>query len=304
MIEVIFWPLLAAILVVLCPKQRAAQWLNLLLHIPWIILIVAFIKAVPGNGAFSYSEVYALIPLFKSKIAFGADALNLSLAALTVFLSTCLSFYYLNHEKMTRGFLMLFQLLNFATMASLFSADLFLFYIFWEFMLIPLFFLIGIWGSENRVYAALKFFAMTLAGSLGLLAAIFFISSQTFMPSLEWTEIAKHSTELIALAPWLIWAFLLAFLVKVPLWPLHTWLPDAHTEAPTGVSVVLAGVLLKLGVYGMMRWCLGLFPDAYFGVADILLVASIIGIIIGSFGALRQKDIKAFFVLINPLFLG
>ena len=300
----IAWPFVMSLVLCFCLKPKVAQWVNLLLHLPWIALLVCLIQKTPAGGPFSFYEVYGSIPLFNSRLAFGSDAANLSLAALTVFLSSALGFYFLNNSKMSQGFLILFQLLNFGTLGSLFAADALVFYFFWEFMLIPLFFLIGIWGSENRVYAALKFFSMTLAGSLGLLAAIFYISSHSDMSSLLWFEIFRKSDALTAGAPWLIWAFLIAFLVKVPVWPLHTWLPDAHTEAPTGISVMLAGILLKLGVYGILRWCLGLFPTAYFESANILLVAAIIGILLGSYGALRQKDIKRMIAYSSVAHLG
>ncbi len=303
MVTVLLWPLFVSFVMSLVPKKQWAQWTNLLLHVPWVYFLITLIQVTPSGAPFALSETYATLPMFKSAISIGADTLNVSLIALTVFLSVTLSFYFLNHEKITSNFLILFHLLNFGTVGSLLAADAFLFYVFWEFMLIPLFFLIGIWGSENRVYAALKFFAMTLAGSLALLAAIFFISSLPQVASLEWVEISRNSA-LISEHSWIIWAFLVAFLVKVPIWPLHTWLPDAHTEAPTAVSVMLAGILLKLGVYGMLRWCLQLFPEMYWSTSNILFVAGLIGIILGSYGALRQTDIKRMIAYSSVAHLG
>lgn len=303
MIQVLLWPLVSAFVLSLIPKKSWAQWVNVALHLPWIFFLVQLVKVTPSGTPFALYEVYSSLPVFKSVVALGAGTLNVSLVALTVFLSVTLSFYFIGHEKITRNFLILFHLLSFGTVGSLLAADAFLFYIFWEFMLIPLFFLIGIWGSENRVYAALKFFAMTLAGSLALLAAIFFISSLSNVSSLEWYKISLNSAE-ISQHPWIIWAFLVAFLVKVPVWPLHTWLPDAHTEAPTAVSVMLAGILLKLGVYGMMRWCLQLFPDMYWSTSQILFYAGLIGIILGSYGALRQTDIKRMIAYSSVAHLG
>ncbi|MEZ4813643.1 MAG: NADH-quinone oxidoreductase subunit M [Bdellovibrionota bacterium] len=306
MLKVLLWPLIVAFVLSLFPKSKKswAQWTNLLLHLPWILFLLALVKVTPLQGApFGLFESYATLPVFKSLIALGADTLNVSLVALTLFLSFSLSLYFIGHEKISVSFLVFFHLLNFGTVGSLLAADAFLFYVFWEFMLIPLFFLIGIWGSENRVYAALKFFAMTLAGSLALLAAIFFISSMPEVASLEWTQIRAQSG-LISQHPWIIWAFLVAFLVKVPVWPLHTWLPDAHTEAPTAISVMLAGVLLKLGVYGMLRWCLQLFPEMYWSTSDILFVAGLVGIILGSYGALRQTDIKRMIAYSSVAHLG
>ena len=214
MIQLIFWPFVAATLLCFFVKSKAAQWVNVILHIPWIYFLAKLIPLTPASGAFALSTTYATLPIFRSKLTFGADPLNVSLAALTVFLSVCLSFYFINHKKVNQSFLILFQFLNFATVASLFAADAFLFYIFWEFMLIPLLFLIGVWGSENRIYAALKFFSMTLAGSLGLLAGIIYISSHSAMGSLEWSEIAQKAPVLLKDAPWLMWAFLIAFLCQ------------------------------------------------------------------------------------------
>lgn len=303
MIKVLLWPLIISFVLSVVPRKSWAQWVNLVLHLPWIYFLIDLIQKTPSGAPFALYETYSTLPVFKSVVALGADTLNVSLVALTVFLSATLSFYFIGHEKISRNFLLLFHLLNFGTVGSLLAADAFLFYIFWEFMLIPLFFLIGIWGSENRVYAALKFFAMTLGGSLALLAAIFFISSFTQVSSLEWHQISLNSA-LISQHPWVIWAFLIAFLVKVPVWPLHTWLPDAHTEAPTAVSVMLAGILLKLGVYGMLRWCLQLFPDMYWSTSQILFYAGLIGIILGSYGALRQTDIKRMIAYSSVAHLG
>lgn len=303
MIQVLLWPIFISLILAVLPQKKWAQWANLVLHLPWIYFLVKLVQVAPSGTPFALYESYGNLPVFKSVLAFGADTLNVSLVALTVFLSTTLGFYFLGHEKITRNFLVLFQLLNLGTIGSLLSADVFLFYVFWEFMLIPLFFLIGIWGSENRVYAAIKFFAMTLAGSLALLAAIFFISARADVVSLEWNNLSLVASSLSE-HPWIIWAFLLAFLVKVPVWPLHTWLPDAHTEAPTAVSVMLAGILLKLGVYGMLRWCLQLFPDAYWSTSQILFYAGLVGIVLGSYGALRQTDIKRMIAYSSVAHLG
>lgn len=303
MVKVLLWPLVVSFVLSFIRKKQWAHWANVLLHLPWILFLVVLIKATPSGEPFGLYETYAHLPMFKSVVAFGADTLNVSLVALTIFLSFTLSFYFIGHEKITSNFLILFHLLNFGTIGSLFAADAFLFYVFWEFMLIPLFFLIGVWGSENRVYAALKFFAMTLAGSLALLAAIFFISAMPQVTSLEWSQISQNSA-LISEHHWVIWAFLVAFLVKVPVWPLHTWLPDAHTEAPTAVSVMLAGILLKLGVYGMLRWCLQLFPEMYWSTSNVLYVAGLVGIILGSYGALRQTDIKRMIAYSSVAHLG
>ena len=285
-------------------EQKILHWTQVILHIPWVVFLVVLLRASSSDVPFGLLESWGILPLFKSKILLGADSLNGSLAALTVFLSFTLSFYFIGNVKISRGFLVLLNLLNFATLGSLFAADLFVFYIFWEFMLLPLFFLIGIWGSENRIYAALKFFGMTLAGSMGLLAAILYLNSNSQILSLSWIDIANNSLMLSLAAPWLGWAMLVAFLVKIPVWPLHTWLPDAHTEAPTAISVMLAGILLKLGVYGILRWVMAPFPVWYWGMSHYLYAAGVVGIILGSFGALRQKDIKRMIAYSSVAHLG
>ena len=165
------------------------------------------------------------------------------------------------------------------------SLDLFLFYIFWELILIPMYFIIGIWGGERRIYAAVKFFIYTLAGSLVMLVAIIWLGVEASKVSGVFTTDIIKLTSLAHSLPldtqnYLFWAFAISFAIKVPLFPLHTWLPDAHVEAPTIGSVILAGVLLKMGTYGMIRFNLGLFPQASTDNASILCVLAVIGILI------------------------
>ena len=170
------------------------------------------------------------------------------------------------------------------------SQDLFLFYIFWEFTLVPMYFLIGIWGGENRVYAAVKFFLYTMAGSLLMLLAILWlgISQGTFSVP----EIIAAGTIPGNIQIWLFLAFAAAFAIKVPMWPLHSWLPDAHVEAPTAGSVILAGVLLKMGTYGFLRFNLSMFPEASVRLAPWIAVFAVIGIIYGAMVSYAQKDVK------------
>jgi len=276
-----------------CLPKRAAQWFNILLHFVWgFFILKAWISFNPEQvGEVSWS--WNWMPSIGSRLDLGVDGLNLPLVALNFILSFLLAFYSLGKEKLGASYLALFSILNAASVGSLLALDAFAFYVFWEFMLIPMYFLIGKWGSKNRVYAALKFFAFTMAGSLLMLLAIVALSSQ--YGTLSWN--ALRDAQIPYDGIWgfqglVFLGFLVAFAVKIPVWPFHTWLPDAHTEAPTGASVILAGVLLKLGVYGIARWGLGLFPMAAQEVAGVMMVLALAGIVLGSFAAWKQSDIK------------
>jgi NADH-quinone oxidoreductase subunit M len=192
-----------------------------------------------------------------------------------------------------------FMLLLEVGMLGVFLAvDLFLFYVFWEAMLIPMYFIIGIWGGKDRIYAAVKFFIYTMAGSLLMLIAILWLGY--YASTLPGGYFTTNLLKLYAIAPavpmgiqvWMFLAFALSFAIKVPLFPLHTWLPDAHVQAPTAGSVILAGVLLKMGTYGLLRFCLPLFPQASFQFTPLLATLAVIGIVYGALVAMVQTDVK------------
>jgi NADH-quinone oxidoreductase subunit M len=193
---------------------------------------------------------------------------------------------------------MMILLLEIGMIGVFASLDLFLFYIFWEAMLIPMYFIIGIWGGQDRVYAAVKFFLFTLFGSLLMLVAI--IALGVYASTLPGGYFTTNLLQLYGVAPrmaltlqtWMFLAFTLSFAIKVPLFPLHTWLPDAHVQAPTAGSVLLAGVLLKMGTYGLIRFCLPLFPNAAFKFVPLLGVLAVIGIVYGALVAMVQTDLK------------
>lgn len=279
-------------------KTAAAQWFNLAANLVWAFLgyqlLISASMASHGQ-AFPVLFSFDWLPLLKSSFSLGIDGISIPLIVLNVFLSLVLAFYALGRSHLNASYLGLFSILNCASVGSLMATDLFLFYLFWEAMLIPMYFLIGKWGSENRIYATLKFFAFTMAGSLLLLLGIIFLSLQGNVTSLSWHQLQAND---FAFEGWqsvqglLFLAFAAAFVVKIPMWPFHTWLPDAHTEAPTGGSVILAGVLLKLGVYGLIRWCIPLFPDASLAASPIMMVCACAGIVLGSFAAWKQSDIK------------
>ncbi len=221
----------------------------------------------------------------------GVDGLSILLVLLTTFLTplALLSTWSSVQEKV-KGFMIFFLLLEVGMTGVFLALDMVLFYVFWEFTLIPMYFLIGIWGGERRVYAAIKFFLFTMAGSLLMLLAILVIgfNAGTF----AWSDLLASRDTFATYQTWLFLAFALAFAIKVPMFPLHTWLPDAHVEAPTAGSVILAGVLLKMGAYGFLRFNLPLFPEATVKFAPWLAGLAIIGILYGAAVSYAQKDMK------------
>jgi NADH-quinone oxidoreductase subunit M len=226
----------------------------------------------------------------------GVDGLSIFLIILTTFLtpiSILASWKSIEHR--VKEFFTMLLMLEVGVIGVFFSLDLFLFFLFWEIMLIPMAFLIGIWGHERRIYAAVKFVLYTMAGSILMLVGILWLYNATGSFDLVTIQSALQSGALILPASTemiLFLAFFVAFAIKVPLFPLHTWLPDAHVEAPTAGSVILAGVLLKMGTYGMMRFCLPLFPNASHKAAPYVAVLAIIGIIYGALVALVQPNLK------------
>jgi len=225
------------------------------------------------------------------KYALGIDGLSVLLVLLTTFLApiSILSTWHAVEDRV-RDFMLFFLLLEVGMVGVFLAQDLFLFYIFWEFTLVPMYFLIGIWGGGQRMYAAIKFFLYTMAGSILMLLAILWlgINQGTF-----------YVPDLVALGGisgdvqyWLFLAFAAAFAIKVPMWPLHSWLPDAHVQAPTAGSVILAGVLLKMGTYGFLRFNLPLFPQASVQLAPTMATLAVIGIIYGAIVSYSQKDVK------------
>ncbi len=250
----------------------------------------------PGVGDFQFTEHYWWIRQFGIAYFVGVDGISLLLLVLTGFLTplALLSSWESIHRK-TRAFCICVLLLESAMMGVFVSLDLFLFYVFWDAMLIPMYFLIGIWGYERRVYAAVKFILYTLAGSVLMLIAILGLAS------VHYTLTNRYSFDLLQIYAlhippsqqgWFFLAFALAFAIKVPLFPFHTWLPDAHVEAPTAGSVILAGVLLKMGTYGLVRFAFPLFPQAAAWFAPYLAVLAVVGIVYGALVAMVQPDMK------------
>ena len=268
----------------------------------------------PGEKPFSFEESAEWIPSIGAKYHLGIDGISLLLVMLTAFLGmiAILSSWSAIHQR-TKEYYILLLLLQTGMIGVFVSLDFFLFYVFWEVMLVPMYFLIGVWGSDRRLYAAIKFFLYTLAGSVVMLLAILALYFYAPVPA-GGTRTFDVPTLLAAahdfsdpLKVWLFWGFFFAFAIKVPMFPFHTWLPDAHTEAPTAGSVILAGVLLKMGTYGFIRFSLPLLPaDAVMRarIIHIVIVLSLIGIIYGALVCLMQKDMKRLIAYSSVSHLG
>ena len=248
------------------------------------------------SADFQFVERYEWIPAFGISYAVGVDGISLLLVVLTGFLTplALLSSWESVHQRL-RAFCMLILLLEAAMIGVFVSLDLFLFYVFWDAMLIPMYFLIGVWGYDQRIYAAVKFILYTMAGSVLMLLAIIGLAvlqhSATNAYSFDLNTLYELQVP-ARLQFWFFLAFTLAFAIKVPLFPFHTWLPDAHVQAPTAGSVILAGVLLKMGTYGMVRFAFPLFPVAAIYFAPYLAALAVIGIIYGALVAMVQPDMK------------
>ncbi|MBL8117916.1 MAG: NADH-quinone oxidoreductase subunit M, partial [Anaerolineae bacterium] len=244
------------------------------------------------------------IPSIGISFYLGVDGISILLIVLTGFIMpvAILSSFraHVIHERGREKLYYAFMLLlEFAMLGVFMAQDLFMFYIFWEVTLVPMYFLIGIWGAERRIYAAVKFFLYTMAGSILMLLAILYvgIQAQTFsvpdiVAGIQSGALVFPFSGIFSTQSFLFLGFLIAFAIKVPIWPLHSWLPDAHVQAPTAGSVILAGVLLKLGTYGIVRFCLPLFPEATVAWAPFVATLAVIGIIYGAWVSYAQMDVK------------
>ena len=313
---IIFFPLLGMLFVLFIPRDND----GLLKGFTLVVSLVTFVISLPlafdnifaTSGGMHYREFYEWINIgdyFQMNYNLGVDGISLWLVMLTTFIMpvTVLSTWK-SVQKNTKGFMALLLLLETAMLGAFVSLDLFLFYIFWELMLIPMYFLIGIWGGKNRIYAAVKFFIFTAVGSLLMLVAIIFlyyfaVESGAQISGFSIQDFYKLDLPYNA-QYWLFLAFAFSFAIKVPMFPVHTWLPDAHTEAPTAGSVILAAVMLKMGTYGYVRFAMPLFPDALQTFIPYLAGLSVIGIVYGSLVAMMQEDVKKLVAYSSVAHLG
>jgi NADH-quinone oxidoreductase subunit M len=265
------------------------------------LLLVRGFEAVP---AMQFVEQRSWLPAYGISYHLGVDGLSLWLVILTAFLTPlCLLGSWSSIDQRVREFGVFMLLLEAGMIGVFVSLDLFLFYVFWEAMLIPMYFLIGIWGHERRIYAAVKFFLFTFAGSVLMLVAFLVLYRASHIQSFDIAALARFPVD-TGLQVWLFAACALAFAIKVPMWPFHTWLPDAHVEAPTAGSVILAGVLLKMGGYGFLRVAIPLFPAAAYRFAPLLGVLAVIGIVYGALVSLVQPDLKKLVAYSSVAHLG
>jgi len=295
---VTFIPFAGALLLMLFPRRDRdirvfALVVSLLTFVLSLHLPAYFHRLQSG---FHYEINVPWIPTPNIHYHMGVDGISMWLVVLTTFLTPLgvLISWKSIHERV-KEFFILFLILETALIGVFVSLDLFLFYFFWEATLIPMALLIGVWGHGRRVYAAVKFFLYTMIASVFMLAAILWLYARTGTFDFVTIQSAIHNGQVegfAAAAPWLFLGFFIAFAVKVPLFPFHTWLPDAHVEAPTAGSVILAGVLLKMGTYGLLRFNLGLFPDQARANASWISVLALIGIIYGALVAMVQPNMK------------
>ncbi len=299
---VTFLPLLGVLAILFLP-QKSEEGKSVIRWTAFVVSILVFVASLriyfgfdPGKAGFQFIEHHPWISSYGISYFVGIDGLSFWLIMLTTFLTplTILSTWKAVTHRV-KEFMVAILVLETAMLGTFIALDMFLFYVFWELMLIPMYLIIGVWGGERRIYAAIKFFLYTAVGSLLMLVCIiglvYFHKHETGMMTFNLLELyGTHLPRFYEIA--FFAAFALAFAIKVPMFPLHTWLPDAHVEAPTAGSVILAGILLKMGTYGFLRFAMPLFPEGSHFFTPAIITLSVIGIIYGALVAMVQPDIK------------
>jgi len=309
---IIFSPLIFSAIALLSPSSCEGKLRKLTLVqtlVSAALAIIMYLKFDGNYAGMQLSQFVPWLPEWGINYIVGIDGISLPLVMLTAFVSPLALLGTWPTEgiilKKEKFFVSMIMLLQTGMYGTFLAADIFLFYFFWEVVLIPMFFMIGIWGGKDRIYATVKFFLYTMVGSLLMLVAIFYmmktLGNLSGVPSAAFADLLRMSfafdtttlsTVFASPQTWLFLAFALAFVIKVPMFPFHTWLPDAHVQAPTVGSVFLAAVLLKLGTYGIMRIAIPFFPEAAFYFKEFFILMGVIGIIYGAFCALAQDDFK------------
>jgi NADH-quinone oxidoreductase subunit M len=294
----LFAPLVGALLVALVPgdRDRLARWVALAASLATLVLAVVLVARFRiGEAGFQLGMAADWVPSFGVRYRVGVDGVSLPLVLLTTVLTPLAIVGSWRMTDRSRSYLGLLLVLETAMLGVFVSLDLFLFYVFWEAVLVPAYFLIGAFGGQRRVYAAVKFFVYTLLGGLlmlvGIIALFYLHQKATGTPSFDYDLLRDFDKQPVT-QRWLFAAFFAAFAIKTPVWPFHTWLPDAYTEAPTTTTVLLAGVMSKLGVYGFLRFALPLFPDAARWFQPALLTLAVVGILYCALVATVQRDFK------------
>ncbi len=307
----IFIPLAGALLLLLVSRSKPGlikSFALLVSLLNFVLSLYLYFNFQPGVSGFQFEINRTWIQSLGISYHLGVDGISLFLVLLTTLLSAIaiLSSWSAIQEKV-KGYMATMLFLEAGMIGVFVSLDLFLFYVFWEGMLIPMYFLIGIWGGPRKIYATMKFVLFTMLGSIFMLVAILVLYFMNYNLTGEYSFDLLKILQLSIPAGaqmWLFFAFALPFAIKVPMFPFHTWLPDAHVEAPTAGSVLLAGVLLKMGTYGFLRFCLPLFPNAFLNFVPLFSILAIIGIIYGALVSTMQKDIKSLVAFSSVSHLG
>ena len=309
---IVFLPMAGVLVVLFINRSRhdAIRWISLLFTIAdFVLSLVLFVRFDGSNAGMQFrNEPLMWIKSLGITYSLGVDGISILLVLLTPFLTAiAIASSWTAIKEKVKGFMISMLILETGMLGVFLATDLFLFYLFWEVMLVPMYFLIGIWGGPRKIYAAVKFVLFTMFGSLLMLLAIIKLYLMTSsVAGIKTTDLMAVLDIQIPpdLQIWLFLAFALAFAIKVPLFPFHTWLPDAHVEAPTAGSIILAGVLLKMGTYGFLRFCLPLFPSATSYFVPLISILALIGIIYGALVAMAQKDIKSLVAYSSVAHLG